>query len=263
MNRGLKRPSIDHRDYDFLKSHRMAGVATPIFPDEYTTDAGLWMPDQDAINPQFPDTGPEPYGCTNYAQTDLTVDLTGKLFNPMVMESVTHANALGGYDIRQSLLAAKGLGYISNFFNVRAIAPLDFFDAIRLASLSGLPEKRSVSIGTPWYTEWQAAAERVVPLMPMPKTLDYTGLGWHNWKVGGWKMLNGAPVLRVKPWEGKDIGDAGWLYFPREVINAVMGVKFTIAFTATRMNITTVTPIDLSVFDTWVSILKNFLGLRY
>lgn len=267
LYRGCNIPDLDHRDRDYLKSFHpaiLAGSTTvPTFPDDYDTDAHLWMPNQNEVNPQFPNTPPQPEGCTNYTTGDVATDLDGVLRDPAKLEAVTHANASGGYDIRQSLIAGKNLGYISSFYNIKAYAPLDYFDALRLASFSGLPEKRSISIGTPWYHEWQSAVESGQILMPSPMSLDYTGIGWHNWKIGGWKTRNGSPRLRCKPWEGKDIGDAGWLEFDRPTINRVMNLRYTIAFTATHTTPTSIYKIDMAYIDKMESYLKTFLGLRY
>lgn len=276
---GMCIPTLDHRDRDFLKSFKFAGAAAPKFPDEYDTDAGLWMPNQNEINPEFPNTGPQPYGCTNFVSGDISADLDGILKDPAIIEAITGANAAGGYDIRKSLLVAKKLGWITGFYNVQAYAPLDYFDAICLASFSGLPEKRSVSMGTPWYSDWQAAATGSIkrpdgtydmavgqtprPFMPMPSSLDYTGIGWHNWKVGGWKTVNGTPWLKAKPLEGNKVGDGGWIYFDRATINAVMGLKYTIAFTATHMTPHSIYKIDMALFDKFYSFLQTQLGLRY
>lgn len=275
----MKIPKLDHRDRDFLKTFKFAGVSKPTFPDEYDTDAGLWTPNQSEVNPEFPNTPPQPYGCTNYTSSDLAADLDGKLYDPGVLEQVTHANALGGYDVRKSLLAAKSIGFISGFYNIKAYQPLDYFDAIRLASFSGLPEKRSVSVGTPWYGEWAATisgatknpdgtwsygvGDKGKPLMPMPSTLDYTGLGWHNWKIQGWKTINGSPWLVAKPWIGKVVGDNGRIYFDRATINAVMTLKFTIAFTATHITPKTLYTVDMAKMDELISRFKTLFGLRY
>lgn len=276
---GCQIPTLDHRDRDFLKSFKFAGVSAPKFPDEYNTDAGLWMPNQGEINPEFPNTSAQPYGCTNFTSGDLSADLDSILKDPAIIEAITHANNLGGFQIRDSLLVAKRLGWITGFYNIKAYYPLDYFDAIRLASMSGLPEKRSVSIGTPWYPDWAAAASGSVkqldgswtlsagavtnPFMPMPANLDYTGISWHNWKIAGWKTIKGIPYLIGKPWMGNRIGDKGWVYFDRATINAVMNLKYTIAFTATHATPKTIYKIDMAMFDRMVSYLNTFIGLRY
>lgn len=274
---GAPRPTLDHRDRSFVPSFGLTHVSAPEFPDEYVTDAGIWMPNQNTYEPTFK-IAAEPYGCTNYTSGDVSADLDGVLKNPEVLEAVTHANALGGYDIRASLLAAKKIGWISGFYNIQPHR-LDFFDTMRLAMVSGIPEKRSISVGTPWYPDWQAAATGAVknpdgtytyaagqkprPIMPMPLSLDYAGLGWHNWKIGGWKLINGTPYMMGKIWEGNAVGDKGWVYFDRPLINAVMGLKFTIAFTATHMKPNSIYTIDMKAFDAMVSRLQLIMGFRY
>lgn len=276
---GTSRPTLDHRDRDFLKSFKFAGTGRPVFPDDYDTDAHLWTPNQNIVNPEFPNTPAEPFGCTNYTSSDLAADLDGKLHDPGVLEAITHANALGGYQLRDSLMAAKRIGLITGFYNVKAYAPLDYFDAFRLAMFSGLPEKRSLSIGTPWYNEfnaasngsiqmsdgtWQLRAGQVAnPIVRMPANLNDPGVGWHNWKGAGWKTINGSPYIKGKPWMGKEAGDNGYLYFGRDVINAVMTLKFTIAFTATHTTPTSIYKVDMAQFDKFTSILRNLIGLRY
>lgn len=260
--RGCLIPQLDHRDRDFLKSFGFAGVK-PVFPDEYNTDAGLWVPNQNEVNPEFPNTPAQPFGCTNFVTADLSADLDGVLKDPAVIELITHANERGGYDIRESLLVAKKLGWISGFYNIKAYAPLDYFDAIRYASMSGLPELRSVSIGTPWYPQWQISLMNGGVLMPRPLTLSPEGLPWHDWKIGGWKMMNGSPVLKGKPLEGKNIGDGGWIYFDRSTINAVMNLKYTVAFTATHMAPNSIQRIDMATYEKLKSYFRTLLGLRY
>lgn len=267
INNGAKIPTLDHRDRDFLKSFHpeiaFGAAKIPQFPDEYNTDAGLWIPNQNIVNAEFPKTAAQPYGCTNYTSSDVATDLDGVLHDPGVMELLTHANEKGGFQVRDSLMIAKKIGLITGFYNIKAIYPLDYFDAIRLAMMSGIPEKRSVSVGTPWYGEWQNAAEAMRALVPMPQSLNYTGLPWHNWKIAGWKLLNGSPCLIGKVWEGASIGDHGWLCFDRATINAVMNLRYTIAFTATHVTPTAIYKVDMAMFDKFYSYLKTLTGLRY
>src|SRR5436190_22775353 len=39
---------------------------------------------------------------------------------------------------------------------------------------------------------------------------------------------------RNKSWQGTTVGDNGWLYFSREVVNVVMSIKGTVAYTASN-----------------------------
>lgn len=258
MNSGAKPTPIDHRDFDLHKS--FGSIAPPQFPPDYLTDAGLWMPDQNEPEEHFMNPA-LPYGCTDYTQADLPNDETGTLVhNPIDLDTIDHANALGGIDIRTAIQAAQKLNWIGTYFNVRAIAPLDSFDAIRLAMLSGAPEKRSVSWGTPWYPSFDKDIEGIVSA---PASYDPTGLSWHNSKIAGWKTINGQPYLINKSWQGADIGDKGFLYFPREVVNAIMGVSGTVAFTATQQVSPSIQTVSLSTLQTILSYLRQMMAYSY
>lgn len=251
---------IDHEDFDFHATYGNTKVSSINFPDSYNTDAGLTMPDQDTINAQFAPPVPAlPYGCTDYAQSEVSTDLDGALKNPEILENYTHANENGGEDIRASLSMAKVIGWISGYFNVQSYQ-LDYFDSIRLAMLSGGSEKRSVTIGTPWFVEWQGYRGDI---MPMPKNLTPLNQIWHNWKICGWKQINGVPMLIGKTWQGPTIGDKGFEYFPREVVNSIMTIPGTIAFTTTKGQLPPIETIPVSLMQWFVSNVKNLLGLQY
>jgi hypothetical protein len=260
---GAAIPKLDHRDRDFLKS--FGAAVLPKFPDAYNTDAGIWMPDQSQVNAEFPDAAPQPMGCTNFTSADLSTDLNYVadqiLRNPAILEAITHASAKGGAQIRDSLLAAKKIGWINGFYNVTPTGPFDYFDSLRLAMFSGQPEKRSVSIGTPWFPDWAGAVYNT-EFMPMPKdTTNATALKllWHNWKLAGWETINGQPWMRGKIWGGKQTGKEGWLYFDRPTINTVMHIKWAIAFTATMMQPDRILQIDLAIVDRIASIIKSWV----
>lgn len=244
---GAQPDKVDHRDYDFIQSHKeqieqQFGTGTPQFLPSYSTDAGFGFPDQNAEG--------QPYGCTNYTQASLASDLTGKKHYPDVLERLTHANARGGYSIRESLNTASTLGWFTAYYNIKPYAPLDWFDAIRLAISSGIPEKRSVSIGTPWFKAWEGP----VKILIMP-TLSAYG-GWHDWSIVGWETIGGEAMLRLKSWQGDP---PAYQYLSRETINTVMTLNGTVAFTATD-NV----PDDIKTIPvSWFRYLLSLIGLRY
>lgn len=274
MKNGTKPTKIDYRDRDF---HLSFGTTTPQFPPEYFCDAGLTMYDQNADG--------QPFGCTNYSSADLATDLNKEIHNPFDLEAVTHANQKGGYDIRQSLLAAKSLGWIEGFYNIKAYFPNDFFDAFRTAQLSGLAEKRSITWGTPWFPSWEAAivGNYIVKeadgsytqkagapkqmVMPMPLDIELqqirsnlASFGWHDSKLDGWTTKEGKLVYRDKSWQGENIGENGFIYFPREVINTVMSIGGTVGFTATNMAPDKVVKIDLPAIQWLLSYVRTLVG---
>lgn len=267
MNHGIIPDKPDHRDYDFVAS--FGAPVAPKFPPELNVDAGLWVPDQNLPEPLFKNP-PLPYGCTSYTQADLCADDDAKLYNPMDLENITHANDRGGISIREALDTARKVYNRTYYFSVNAKGGLDFFDAIRFAMMAGAPEKRSVSIGTPWFPSWEVALQQKTGVVPMPSEAersvihrDPAAIPWHNHKICGWKQINGTPHLISKSWQGKEIGDGGFAYFPREVINTVMAIPGTCAFTLTNMGSDSIQTIDLPFLKLVMSFIRNFFGLSY
>lgn len=243
LRNGTRPTRHDHRDFDFFKTKKFGGVI-PTFPDSYSTDAGLWMPDQNEANALFtPMVPPLPEGCTNYAQSDLLVDEDKKLFNPMDIENITHANANGGGDIRAALKAVTKLHPDHPTFF--AVAPdiqkggdLDWFDACRVAMILGKPEGRAVSIGSPWFPEFMNPLDGIIQVPNWSITVPGTSIQritWHNWAMKGWNTFNGAPYITSKPWIGPDYGLKGFSYFSRPIFNTLMNIAGTAAFTLDKL----------------------------
>ncbi len=253
MKSGLRPTRNDHRDFDLLKSHSLTGVAAPTFPPEYSTENGLWTPDQAAFEPVFGNPA-LPYGCTDYTQVDLCADEDELLRDPMILEDITHANANGGGQIRDALAAAqKAFGW-GPYFNVKP-HQLDYFDTVRLAMLSGVPEKRSVSVGTPWFVDFSRTGSDGI--LPTPKDWSLIYATWHNHKICGWKQIDGSPYLITKSWQGKQFGDQGFAYISRALFNSLMAIDGTAAFTITRP---VSAPNDIQTIDwTYVGRLLDFI----
>lgn len=267
MISGTKPTRIKHTDYDFIQSHRLGAVTVSDaqFADTYFADAGLTMPDQLTADTEFtPPTPPMPEGCTDFAQADLATDLTKVIHNPLILESITHANALGGFGIRESLDAAVSIGWFKQYFNIVTSGVLDAYDSFRLAQLMGINagENRSITWGTPWFQSWERAAQNGLSVMPSPTAEELatvSSLPWHDSKLDGWTSMNGVMVYRDKSWQGNAIGDKGFLYFPRDVINLVMGIKGVAAFTPSNTPITNPVTISVTTLQWIVSVLQNIL----
>lgn len=220
------------------------------FPPEYNTDAGLDMPDQNAQDLEF--------GCTDESQSEVSNDLVqAAATNPYQLEAVTHANRLGGYDVRQSLLAAKSLGWITGFFNIEAIGQ-DMFDAVRDAQVSGATEKRSVSVGSKWFEDpFESVDATGILVMPNFNNPSFT---WHNWKICGWKTINDQVYLVGKSWQGPGYGDKGLCYFSRPLFNQLMSVPGSVAFTTTKGVLPPITTISVTWLEWLISNARNLFG---
>ena len=94
----------------------------------------------------------------------------------------------------------------------------DAFNSILSACYQGgVP----VSIGSPWFIEWESNINNGVVGTP---ALNGNYPSWHNYTVDGQKTINGVPHLIVYSHQGSRVGDGGKLYFPREAINAAISV---------------------------------------
>lgn len=265
IQHGARPVRINHKDLDFLKSHRVGTTTVPQFADEFFADAGLTMPNQNAVDTEFtPPTPSMPEGCTDFGQADITTDLTKKVHNPNYLESVTHANANGGCEMQVSLDAAVTIGWFKQYFKIVASGALDYFDSFRLAQLMGVNvgENRSISLCTPWFPSWEQAAISGKSVMPSPTTAEIASIAtmpWHNSKLDGWTSIAGVLVYRDKSWQGAGIGDKGFLYFPRDVINLVMGISGTAGFTPTNNPVLNPQTISLSTLQWIMSVARNLL----
>lgn len=260
MKSGTRPLCKDRRDFDFFKSHGFGALsAVPTLPSEFNTDAGFWMPNQEAtltyaILGFGSFTIPAMFeGCTNFTQADICIDQDKKFYNPLDLEVITHANANGGADIRDALKAAVKLGWIKQFFNVRATGVLDWFDALRIASYSAQPEIRSLSIGTKWFPDF----ERVGPtgILPIPSNFNDTQATWHNWSAKVWIDKGGIPYLKCKSWQGAEYGDKGFVYMPRELVNALMNIPGSCAFVGSDLPKEDI----VTVGSVWVQNIVNFV----
>lgn len=260
---GTKPTKIDHRDYDFQKSF---GSSTVPFPAVYNTDAGVTMPNQEVDDDSFnPVVLAEPSGCTNETTGDVANDLVNgkKIHRPDTLEAITHANAKGGYDIRQSLLAGKSLGWFTGIFNVRPIGQ-DYFDAFRTAMASGGTEKRSISIGTAWYPEFEPVGNGFGKMTPNgiisePANWSTDGMPWHNWKICGWKTIGEQVYLVGKSWQGRQYGDHGFCYFNRPIINKLMSMPGTCSFTATTGQLPPISTVSVTWLQWLISYARSLL----
>lgn len=250
----------DHRD----RSYPRTFGSVRSFPTDFNTDTGLTLPDQNADG--------YPNGCTGYTQSELCTDEDKQVYDPAYTYSKTlfimGAKDGDPCDMRSSLKSTiiYGVKLKGNdtdnpyahrrgaYYNVTDETGLDTFDDIRSALLSN---NYSVSIATPWYLEWDSMAgvNGIISMVGSQIT------SWHNWKICGWKTIDGAPYLIGKTWQGNSVGLGGWMYFSREVINAVMEISGTGAYTlapATPANLQNIK----STFLEWIlSYLRNIVGL--
>lgn len=239
--------------------------ATFALPTELNLDAGLTMPDQNAIG--------MPYGCTGMTQADISGDEDGAIYDPHFTYDKTRLieNTVGqdvGCLIEDSIKSTRVYGVKKpseteqqardhrrgQYFDVDRQGG-NYFDAFRSALYLN---KRAISVGSIWYPVW----EQVTPhaILAMPTTLNLSG-PWHNYAIKGWKLINGVPYLMVKSWQGAGYGDHGWAYMSREVCNAVFSVSGTQAFTYAHASPEDVQLVRRSIQEVLLSLYLRLLAL--
>ena len=224
----------DRRDRDF---HKTFGAVT-VFHDSYNTNFNPDLPDQNADG--------LPYGCTGYTQAEICGDEDKKLYDPLYtydkgrLVDGTEGQEVG-VQLKTSLkttivygVQEKGENNADNnrrgaYYNVTATS--DYFDGARSAmqkysNLWGKP--CSLSIASRWCLNFSSTGK--TGIVKMPTAEQYSIYSLHNWKVNGWETIDGVPYLICKSWQGKNVGDGGWLYFSREIYNKLIDDYFAGAF---------------------------------
>lgn len=264
---GVKMVKKDHRDYSL---HRTFGGVSPSFV-ECNFDAGLTNRDQVADG--------LPNGCTGYTNSDIAGDEDRAVYVPkysydmtLVMEGITPSNPQFeqvGCDIRKALSSTIVYGLQKQgegpelalnhrrgaYYNVELVGGLDWFDSIRYALQIN---QISISLATPWFAKFALPVNGIIQA---PPSYDVTFASWHNHKVCGWKSINGVPYLIDKSWQGSGYGDNGFVYFPREVINQIMSINGSGAFTIAPFNSTNLQTVRLTIFETIASYFRMITAL--
>jgi hypothetical protein len=272
MKSGIGPHKPDHRSYDYLKTHVFGSVGVPALPPSVDNDAHLWIPNQDEPDPIFGNPA-LPYGCTDYSQTELVINFKKELFNPGLLEKITGANASGGYDMRKSFQAMIDTGVedksgnilpcpFKQYFEVVPQATLDWFDAIRVACFLGIAENKTVSVGMPWYSDFEQIGSDGI--LPPPKDLAHPS-GWHDAVFVGYTTTNssgalirgGDMFLKIESHQGEGYGDKGFCYLDRPGCNTILSTPGVIALIGSPIFVANVLTVDLS----WVQYVLSFVRM--
>ena len=256
--KGCKPTPLSHRDYSYHKNReRLYGaLTTPQFPPFYQADRIFWRPNQSIAEDTPIKHTAQPEGCTNFSTAYCANNLLGTFtYSPDELEAVTHANAQGGADVRSQLNTARSMGWFPAYYNVRAqpLLGVDMFDAISLSLMEGALEHRVVTVGTPWYAEFEAVDASGVLSMP---NLDNIA-SWHNSDFLGRITINGIPYLMNESHQGTEYGDKGLCYWSRELVNAVFSINGSIAFVPAHA-VEDPATITLSWWNTVMSLIRQF-----
>lgn len=285
---GMKPRWSDHRDLDFFKSHKISGAVGSIgyrefgkktFPSVNQNGIGL------------------PYGCTGMSQGKLCADEDGVEYDPADIYHNTRPYIDGeGRQIRDSLNEIRTRDLKKNtgetvpdskrlsYFSIRAQGGFDWFDAMYLAMEATLTENRDISIGLPWFAEFQPPGfgngalgpNAVLPMVDIPRELQDGFLGfihrlknamgaiffgaaqkgytWHNAVIVDTKIINGLPYLKIDSHQGAEYGDHGFCFMSQSLCNAIFEkIQGTEAFTTSKVAPADSVPIQLGFIEYLVS----------
>lgn len=235
---GLKKERPDRRDFSFAGV--FGKVEVPI--GDFTVSEPLEIKDQRDLD-----------FCTGYSLASVSEDQEGVPLSPefvfaMIKKQQGSWKSWGG-GLREGCKVATKVGFaektdvqfvtpvedlprnfLANWNNYsvesqikaqkhikRSFVKVDggptIFDAIWTALWANRGQKQSVYTGVTWRPSWMSASKGII----LNKIIQ-GGVG-HAIKVFGIKYFNGQPYLMVQNSYGKEVGDGGIFYFPREVVN--------------------------------------------
>lgn len=261
IQHGLNPKWSDKRDFDFIKSHKLGALGAPTTYKEFSIDAGFPMMNQNSMG--------LPYGCTGMTQADLCSNEDFVVYDPAdVYDRTPPGGRDAGREIRKSLaVVCDKLGGVrkyltqdkpsnprTGYFSIRAQGMFDWFDAFYISLLSTQNEKRGISIGIPWYPEFESPLAGGI--LPIP-IFDTAHASWHNAEIAKIKIIKGVPYLGIKSWQGPEYGDNGWCYMSRELCNVIFEIQCTEAFTVSKVVPGQTQTVDLNVVEQIVSFFMN------
>lgn len=277
MLRGTEPTKLDRKDFSFHRTFPQFGAITPaVLPLlEYNYDLRVTMYDQNLANPPY-NVDPLPYGCTGFTSTDICSDQDGKLYSPQYTYERTCY--MEGHEPNQGCQVRTSMASLrifppqvpgeedvstrrSQYFNVDKVSGRDWFDSFRIALRANKTTKTGISMGIPWHHAFSFVISDGILMTPTPVEVSHVKqdpnvVGWHDVKVSGEKTMRGEPYLCLKPWQGPNFGDNGWVYMNRECFNKTFDIYGTIGLcpgTAKKEDVKTIVP-DLYQ---WILILTN------
>lgn len=260
MKSGTKPHIQDHRTYSLIRT--FGSVLQSQIPAEFNFDAGLTNPNQDADG--------FPLGCTAYTSSELAQDTDKKKYLPQYTYGKTcEIEGIGSDSPQYEKVACSiqdalkstivyglddGLGAnpLRNrrgaYYDVLDGASGDRFDAVVSAMWD---HKKSVCVGTQWQYEWFNTVRGLITEVYIPNDRN----PWHCFKLCGVKVIQGESYIIGKPWIGPQYGDQGFCYFPRGVVNKMLSIDGSCAFTLAPYT-SQIETVKLNILTTILSYLR-------
>ncbi len=237
MKGGLLPLKKDNRDFSFKKQFGTTGIDN--LPDEFEVENAIYVEDQRDTDM-----------CAAFAVTSVSEDQEGVDLDPLYtfakIKQIQGDWSVWGADLRDACKSQIKYGaikkelsphtisedrdFIANWENwpeeldekaiehrknsyFRVDEGFDTFSDIKLAIWQNRAKKRSILTGVRWQHHWLDSSNGII------KNNNGVSLFGHAFKVSGWKKINGEEYLIAVLSNGREIGDAGRFYFPREIVN--------------------------------------------
>lgn len=257
---GYIKKFTDHKDLDLIKS--FGGIDSPFgLPAQYIV-ATKDMSDQDAVG--------LPFACTAFAQTELASDQTGEVYDVVEFYESTPPGGNGGRDMRQSLgllvtrgpktLEQKLRKWNGKFYNIYKQGLLDWYSALKVGLYIVKNENRACSAAMAWFKEWTYGYADASGIVVDPPLYSWNYASPHDAVIAGWTNVGlvhgkplGAEYLAVKSWQGTRVGDGGWLYFSRPIVNKLFDMYYTEMFTVSQQKPAQFLTVDLPTVERIIS----------
>lgn len=272
---GTRPAKLDTRDLSFHRTFPLAGAIAPALLPlmEYNYDLGRRMQNQNELG--------MPYGCTGMTQPEICSNQDGVLYKERYTYEKTclmenHPDDQG-CDIRTSFKSLMVYGLQAEdettdqqamqhirgpYFNVDKAPGRDWFDSFRIALRAGAATKTCISLGIPWMTEFGAVGSDGI----LTSHFVYDGVpehySWHDSMISGEHTINGVPYLIDKSWQGKNVGDKGWVYFDRETFNKVFDNWGTLGMWPSKETPDNVVKIKVEIYRQVLDFLYRLLKLE-
>lgn len=256
MKNGVKPIKKDHRNYS---THTFG--TTFSFVTEINLDAGFGFPNQNA------DGLPE--ACTGYTQSEICQDMDKFQYKPKftyektlfmmnakegepcdMQTSLKSLSVYGVQGINETTDAEASKHLKGGYFQIEKVG--DWFDGIRSAiTINNVTS----SSATQWFESFGNPAHGII------SDNSSGAFSWHNYKICGWKVINGETYLIAKSWQGSQYGDSGYCYFSRDQINKLLSTSGAGAFIVKQydLSVTTIKTVELGIFQTILSYFRRWL----
>lgn len=246
-------------------------IAASTLPDEFDTDAGLVVPDQNAEG--------RPYGCTGYTVTELGNDEDNAIYDPGFNYDLTREmeGTQGqdvGCDLKDAFKSATVYGLLTKsnpgnplenrrapYYEVHPHDGLDYFDSIRSAMIVAYQldnKKHGTGNGTFWLPEWANPQNGLIPGLYL-----YDGVpdhyAWHAWNFKGWMMKNGQLRLKAKMHQGPNYGEGGFAWFTRTQVNKIFAEWGTIILMQVKAEPKDIKYVKYTILETAVRLATQIL----